>query len=98
MPELEITWKRVLSAWWLVLWRGFAGGILLGVLVGAIVGGTEVLSGPLADAGPRVSRILGGTVGILWSIAVVRMGLRKNYRGFRIALLPRNPTETALSS
>ena len=98
MPELEKTWKRILSVWWLVLWRGFVGGLLLGVLVGVIVGGTGILLGWGSDVGTRLSGILGSAAGILWSVAVTRMALRKNYRGFRIALLPRHSAETALSS
>jgi len=30
MHELELSWGRVLSVWWLIAWRGLVGSVLLG--------------------------------------------------------------------
>jgi hypothetical protein len=35
-----------------------------------------------------VSSIAGGLIGLAWGFVVLRMALRKNYSGFRIALVP----------
>jgi hypothetical protein len=38
MQEFELTAQRLASVWWLMLWRGWLGGLLVGILVGAIGG------------------------------------------------------------
>jgi hypothetical protein len=80
--ELEATWTRVLSIWWLVVWRGILGAIVVGGLIGTIweffdrAGGT---SGGF---------VLGLVWGLVWGLFVVRMALRKRYRAFHIGLVP----------
>jgi hypothetical protein len=65
------------------------GGLLLGAVLGFFVGLFAGLAGaansPIAIA---LSTILGAAAGVGWLIVVVRMALRKRYRGFRIALIP----------
>jgi hypothetical protein len=38
MQELQPTTYRVLSIWWLLIWRWIIGGFLIGTLVGFVVG------------------------------------------------------------
>jgi hypothetical protein len=86
MQELEPTWQHALSVWWLLVWRSLVGGLLFGGLIGFIGFFGGMMHMPM-DTITRV--ILGGVVGALWGIFVVRMALRKQYGKFRIALVPK---------
>ena len=97
MQELELTWERLLAMWWLFMWRGGIGGFLigsvLGFIVGAITGVVYVSVAGHADvpAIQKAARIAALIVslpsGLLWGVYVLRMMLKKQYRGFRIALV-----------
>ena len=86
MQELEVTFSRVMSVWWLLVWRSTLGAVLFGAIAGAMLGFTfGLLRLPLDPAVPGAA---GGIAGFAWFVVVVRMALRKKYRTFRIALLP----------
>lgn len=89
MQDFEPTWGRVLSVWWLVFWRGLLGAAALGGVAGFIIGFVGAMIGVSMELISSVSLALGGIIGLLWSIMVTRMALRKQYGGFRIALVPR---------
>ena len=38
MQELEITWQRVASVWWLIAWRAFLGGWILAFALAFLIG------------------------------------------------------------
>ncbi len=97
MDELEITWRYVLSVWWLIVWRAWLGGMLFGGIAGFIAGGvagvilafaSSATSASLNEIGGMVGGIAGIVAGLTWGVYVVRMALRKKYRGFRLALIP----------
>ncbi len=88
--ELDVTWKRTRSVWWLLCWRGgvvgFGGGYAIATGVGFVV-----LS--LAPGLPiSVAETYGSFVGFIWLFPVylwvTRSALRKQYKTFRIALVP----------
>jgi hypothetical protein len=95
VQELEITWRRVISIAWLIVWRGAIGGLLLGALIGGIIGFIIGIVGAVMHAqrdqvAPIVTIITGtgGAVfGLFWYCVVVRMALRKRFNGFRLALV-----------
>ena len=76
MQELELTWRRIASIWWRILWRsaGFIGGF-----IAALLGH--------ADMSRTVGLWVGRAVALPWLLAVIKMAIDKRYRGFRIALL-----------
>jgi hypothetical protein len=88
MQELDATWRRVRSVWWLIVWRAAVGGGLLGALVGFIMGFIEAAF----DVSPQMitltSAIAGAIVNLIWSLFVIRMALRKKYGDFRLAVVP----------
>jgi uncharacterized membrane protein YsdA (DUF1294 family) len=88
MQELDPTWGRVMSVWWLLAWRTMVGAVLLGALTGGVFGVFAALADWPADKIQSVSAVLGGVIGVLWAIVVVRMALKKQYGDFRIALVP----------
>ena len=91
MQELDPTWGRVMSVWWLLAWRTMVGAILLGALAGGVFGGVAALADWPADKIQSVSAVLVGVIGALWGIVVVSMALKKRYGDFRIALVPISP-------
>jgi hypothetical protein len=85
--ELEVTRERVVSVWWLIIWRAIAGSLLIGAVLGLVVGVVgAILDTPLIG-GTWVSQLISVTVGIVWMIVCVRWALQKRYAGFRIAFL-----------
>ncbi|MGD0143040.1 MAG: hypothetical protein ABSC92_07765 [Rhizomicrobium sp.] len=86
MQEVEVTGSRLLSVWWLVVWRGFVGGAVLGSIAGAIAGFVVAVIGH-REWGIVAGAIAGYVLSIPWSVVVLRMALKKHYRGFRIALV-----------
>jgi ribose/xylose/arabinose/galactoside ABC-type transport system permease subunit len=90
MQELEPTWPRVLSVWWLISWRGMVGAVLLGAAVGFVLGFVVALLHLPEEIITVGGGVMGGIIGLVWVVVVIRMALRKKYGDFRIALLPRN--------
>lgn len=92
MQELEPTWERVVSVWWLVVWRGVLGALLIGAAVGFVIGVAGTIAASMfgfpVEPVRQVSSVAGGIVGLGWGLVVVRMALEKRYKDFRIALVP----------
>ncbi len=84
--EIDPMWGNVLSVWWLFAWRGFLGGMLIGGIVAFIW--LLVVSSLGMSFDVMATGIGGAIIGLLWSVIVCRMALRKKYRTFRIALMP----------
>lgn len=87
MQELDPTWGRVLSVWWLLAWRTMVGAFVLGAIAGGVFGAFAALADWPADKIQSVSAVIGGVIGALWGIVVVGMALKKRYSNFRIALV-----------
>src|SRR5262249_38090252 len=88
MHELEVTWSRVTSILWLILWLAPLGSVMLRAILCFVIGFIGALSGVQSTSSTAVATIVGALAGLCWGIFVVRMALRKNYSGFRIALVP----------
>jgi ABC-type enterobactin transport system permease subunit len=88
MQELEGTWARILSVWWLMLWRSVVGSVLIGFAAGAVLGLIGALANWPADTVDVAAYVLGLVIGVLWGVVVLCMALKKRYEGFRIALVP----------
>jgi len=91
MQELDPTWWRMMSVWWLLAWRTMVGAVLLGGAVVFVFGAITALADWPADKIQSVSAVLGGVIGALWGIVVVSMALKKRFGDFRIALVPISP-------
>lgn len=86
MYEIEVTWQRILSVWWLVTWRVAVGSFVLGAAAGACAGVAATLLGHPGDA--RLAGAWAGRlIAIPWTFVVLMMAFRKRYRGFRIAFV-----------
>jgi hypothetical protein len=60
MEELALTAQRLLSVWWLILWRGSLGGWILGFVAGGIAG---FIVGAIGH--PELAAVAGGYAGLL---------------------------------
>ena len=87
MQELEPTWKRTLSVWWLITWRGFVGFLLLGLAIAVLVDSLATLIGGRSETLSVIGAIAVWVLSIIWGLVVVRMALKKHYRHFRVALI-----------
>jgi hypothetical protein len=89
MPEMELSWNQVLRIWWLIMWRMVIGALVLAALFGFVVGTV----GEALSASPRetmeIIRIGAIIITYSWGVVGLRMALTKQYRYFRIAMLPR---------
>ena len=96
MQELEPTWKRALSVWWLITWRGFIGFVLLVIASVVLVDSLVTLIGGGSETLSVIGAIGVWVLSIIWGLVVVRMALRKHYRHFRVALIS-NVADAAVS-
>lgn len=88
MQELEPTWGRVLSVWWLLAWRSMVGALLIGAVLGTAFAAFAALRNWPAESIQASGTAITALIGLIWVIVVVRMALKKQYGNFRIALLP----------
>jgi uncharacterized membrane protein YjjP (DUF1212 family) len=89
MQELEQTWARIAAVWRLIMWRGTVFGGLTGFVLGLIIG----ILGQVAGLQPQTVNIIanfviGFAIGAVWMLVIVRMAVKKNYRGFRVVFVP----------
>ena len=96
--ELEKTWGRILSIWWLLLWRGLLGGFMVGAAIGFVIGIVGSILGYPQASRLLVIQVIAAPAGLAWGLFVIRMALNKPYRDFRIALLPRNANHAEVFS
>jgi hypothetical protein len=90
MKEVEITWARVASVWWLIVWRGLVGGWILAIIIAFFIGeagGRLQIPFPVVAA---VGTALAWTAGLSWGFFVVKMALEKTYKEFRLALVKKS--------
>jgi len=77
--ELEPTFERTISVWWLLIWRGTICGALMGGMLGVVIGAVWYALQLSPENMQMVAKIAGGLVGLAWGFVVLRMALRKNY-------------------
>jgi hypothetical protein len=86
MREIQPGWSEILRITWLLIWRAMLGGFAMGFVLGIIVNMTALYAfGTML--GSETNLVIGLMVAILWWPQVVRMALRKRFKGFRLALV-----------
>jgi hypothetical protein len=85
IEETDPTWSQALSVWWLIVWRGFAGSLLLGAAQGLL----SLIA--VAEQERKSLPLIIYLLQICWLVWVTLMALRKRYKGFRIAVLSLGP-------
>lgn len=87
MNEIEVTWHRVLQIWWAWLWRNLLYVMLPAGLLGAVVGIVFAVNKIPLEPNAWKIQIASAAIGIPVSIWLLQEILKKNYSGFRIALI-----------
>lgn len=85
MQELEITWQRAVHIWWAWLWRAIALSFVCGIAIGFVLGFVGAMLG--FDDLTVLSVVLGLVVSVVSGVAMLVTALKKNYPGFRVALV-----------
>jgi hypothetical protein len=86
MREIEPGWNEIVRVTWLLLWRAVAGGFVMSFLLGLIVNSAALfVLGRIL--GTQANLVIGVAVALIWWPQVVRMALKKRFRGFRLALI-----------
>jgi fumarate reductase subunit D len=89
--ELEPTWQRAISVWWLICWRFLVGyAVTDAIVVWPISIGLQSIQIQGWVIPFTVSFGIGLVISFVWLIVVLQMALRKRYRHFRIAVVPLN--------
>jgi hypothetical protein len=82
----NLIWPHVVSTWWLLVWRGTLGYIVIGIILDFAGDYLEMAT----DGSPRqigqVTSITAVALGIIWLIPVVFMALRKRYDDYQLVL------------
>jgi len=87
MQELEMTWARARSVWWLIAWRTLLGGWIIAFALGFLIGEAGAALGFAFQPVAVVATVLAWLAGLAWGLVVVRMALQKRYGDFRLALV-----------
>lgn len=96
--EVEVTTKRLLKVWWAFLWRSVLvtiGAMAVSMVVGAVVGAALGFVMHLGGYGTEeiqivarpVGMVLGGLIGVGFSIIPVKLLLGKSFGEFRLVLV-----------
>ncbi|MBX2821191.1 MAG: hypothetical protein KTR29_15960 [Rhodothermaceae bacterium] len=104
LQEVEVTNARVLRVWWEYLWRTILvtiGSMVVAGLVGGIIGfGLGIfmtMGGYQQDEIQAVARpvgmVLGGVIGLVFSIIPMKLILGKSFGDFRLVLVKNSKKE-----
>ena len=93
----EVTDARVLRIWWAVLWRGTLFGGIVAWLVGAVVSAAAIMNRS-SEIAESAASMAGYVVTLPISFWVLKLALRKQYRGFALRIVPDDGVEVVASS
>ena len=87
MEVLEVTWLRAAMVWWSIFWRSFVIAVGAATVAGFVIGLVLAATGrtDLVETWGRVIAVVVAAPAGIWAVRIV---LRKEYRQFRIALIP----------
>ena len=85
--QADLTWGNVARVWWLLAWRSAIGGALLGMVIGFVLGFVGTILGYNQNAIGAVIVVLSVCAALMWSMVVVKMMLKKQYRGFHLSIV-----------
>jgi ABC-type multidrug transport system permease subunit len=87
MEEVEVKWIHAIQVWWSWLWRTMVLVLPISFLVGIVAGFIMVALDIDIQANTIFLQLVGGGVGIYFSIRVMKKILSKSFNGYRIALV-----------
>lgn len=99
--ELEVTWGRTIKVWWAYFWRSLIAAffaLLFSGLLGFVLGIVLYAAGVSPENGRIYGGILGGVVGLLFSIIPMKYILGKDFGEFKLVLLKKEELSPMLQS
>ena len=87
MEEVEVKWIHAIQVWWSWLWRTMAYVLPLSFLVGIVVGISFNALGINIQENIFIPQLMGGVIGICFSVKIMKKILSKTFNGYRIALI-----------
>ena len=88
MEELQVTWIHAIKIWWSLTWRVLLVGGLAGLALGLLFGVLGAATGAADDVVKSWGQVGGMLVSIPIGIWVVKSILNKDFRKYRIILVP----------
>jgi hypothetical protein len=88
---LEPTFADAARVWWAWFWRSMLIMTAVGALVGYLAAKLAIALDIPQDTGVLLSSVAGGGLGLLGSIYVMKVILKKEFRKFSIRLIPHKP-------
>ncbi len=87
MEEVEVKWIHATQVWWSWFWRTMIIVLPVSFLVGVITG--LIMSSLSIDIQENIFllQIVGGSIGIYFSVSMMKKILNKSFNGYRIALV-----------
>jgi ABC-type multidrug transport system permease subunit len=87
MEEVEVKWIHAIQVWWSWLWRTMIIVLPLSLLAGMVAG--FIMSALSIDIQENAFflQMMGGSIGVYFSVSVMKKILSKTFNGYRIALV-----------
>lgn len=92
---LQPTFKRAARIWWAWIWRSLVFGGAAGLFGSLVLNLSGILNRISEKAGQYLGAALGIALAVPVGIWIFQMVLEKDFREFRIRLVPKAPTEPA---
>jgi hypothetical protein len=87
MQELQITWPRIISVWWLIVWRISIGSMIISVVINTFIYSIDAMLHLSTTSHIFISVIISLPIQAAWSIIVVRMAMKRKYGKFSLMLM-----------
>jgi hypothetical protein len=92
---LQPTFKRAARIWWAWIWRSLVFGGAAGLFGSLVLNLSGILNRISEKAGQYLGAALGIALAVPVGIWIFQMVLEKDFREFRIRLVPKAPTDPA---
>ena len=92
MQIMDVTWGRAASVWWSIFWRTFLITVLLASVFGFLTGFLLALAG-LEEKTLLWGQLVGIACAIIGGVWAVKKVLEKEYRQYRLVLIPSNEAQ-----
>ena len=92
MEEVEVKWIHAIQVWWSWLWRTMIFVLPISFLIGIVAGFIMISLDIDIQSNTFFLQLLGGCVGIYFSISIMKKILSKSFNGYRIALIKVEPS------
>lgn len=87
MNEIQPTFAIAVQIWWAWTWRAVLVVLGVSILAGFVIGFIGAIIGAPKDGITAFSGLLGGVIGLYFSIKILKKILNKKFKTYRIALI-----------